>query len=182
MSELIFRLKKIVALTAIVSLWSLVLTPFVLAADTGDVTATVTVKNIAITVSDGSIAYGSVAAGGTKSTLSGEANDMQTVTNSGNVEEDFNIKGFNVSSGCSWTLAATQGSEQYFHKFCNDTDQDCSTPPTSYTALTTNYQSLDTNIVTSDSVDFQLQIGVPSSTACTSEATVTVTVQAVDST
>ena len=154
----------------------------VLAADTADVSATVTVKNIAISVSDGSIAYGALAAGATQSTLPGGVNDIQTATNSGNVEEDFNIKGYNVTSGCTWTLAATQGADQYFHKFCNDTDLDCTTPPTNYTALTTNYASLGSNIAVSGNVQFQLQIGVPSSTSCTSQATVQVTVQAVEST
>lgn len=153
----------------------------VMAADTGDVTATVTVQNVAITVSDGAIAYGTLAAGGTRSTLPSEANDMQVATNTGNVQEDFNIKGYNVSSGCSWTLGATQDSEQYFHKFCNDTANDCSTPPTNYNALTTNYQTLSSAVPTSGARDFQLQIGVPSSTSCTSEATITVTVQAVAS-
>jgi len=150
------------------------------AADTGTVTATVTVQNVAITVSDGSIAYGTIVAGGTKSTLPAEANDKQTATNTGNVTEDFNIKGANAT-GCTWTLASTQGSEQYFHKFCNDTDYDCTSPDTNYTALTTNYTTLDTGITTSGTVEIQLYIGVPTSTSCTDEATVQVTVQAVAS-
>jgi len=147
------------------------------AADTGTVTATVKVQNIAITVVDGDVAYGTLAAGGTKTTIQA-GNDTQTATNTGNVTEKFTIKGHDVSSGCTWTLAGSQGSEQYFHKFCNDTDNDCTSPPTNYTALTTDYADLDTSVDTSGTVDFQLQIGVPSSTSCTSQAEVTVTVLA----
>ncbi len=172
-------LKRVIVCLAV---WALLAGNFVFlaeAADTGDVTATVTVQHVALTVSDGAIAYGTIVAGGTRSTLSGEANDMQTAQNTGNVQEDFNIKGYNVSTGCTWTLAGSQGSEQYFHKFCNDTDNDCSSPPTGYTALTTSYQTLDADVPTSGTVDIQFQIGVPSSTTCTDEATVTVTVQAV---
>jgi len=171
--------RRILILLALAAMGAVVLGPAVLAADTGNVTATVTVQNVALTVSDGDISYGTLAAGGTYSTISTEADEMQTATNTGNVTEDFNITGDDVSTGCSWTLAATQGSEQYFHKFCNDTDNDCDTPPTNYTALTTGYQALGTGVATSGTVDFQLQIGVPSSTSCTDEATVTVTVQAV---
>jgi len=146
------------------------------AADTGTVTATVTVQNVALTVSDGSIAYGTLVAGGTKDTTASGVNDSQTVTNTGNVAEDFNIKGANVSTGCTWTLAATQGSEQYFHKFCNNGN--CDSSPT-WTALTTNYATLATNKSPSGTQEFDLQIGVPSSTSCTNQATVEVTVQAV---
>jgi len=173
--------KRILVLLVLVAMGAVVLGPTVLAADTANVTATVMVQNVAVSVSPGTIDYGTLTAGGVKSTLPGEANAAQTVTNDGNVSEDFNIAGADVSTGCSWTLAETQDSEQYFHKFCNDTDNDCDTPPTNYTALTTGYQTLDTGIETSNTVDFHLQIGVPSSTTCTDQATVTVTVQAVAS-
>lgn len=171
--------KVLISLVCLLALGVSIFRSRVMALDEGTVTATVTVQNVAVTVADGGITYGTLAASGTKSTLVGEANDMQTATNTGNVTETINIKGAN-STGCVWTLAGTQASEQYFHKFCNDTDNDCSTPPTSYTALTASYQELDTGIAaTSGTVDFQLQIGVPSSTTCDDEATVTVTVQAV---
>ncbi len=168
--------KKVLVLIAVLALAGAILGPGVLAAETGDVSATVTVQNVAITVSDGSIAYGTLAASGTQDTVT--LTDTQTATNAGNVQEDFNIKGFD-STGCVWTLAETQDSEQYFHKFCNDTDNDCAAPPTDYTALTTDYATLGSDVATSGTVDFQLQIGVPSSTTCDDEATVTVTVQAI---
>jgi hypothetical protein len=147
----------------------------VLAAETADVSATVTVQNISVTVTDGEVAYGTIATSGTKATTSSGVDDSQTVTNNGNVTEDFNITGFDVSTGCTWTLAATQGTDQYFHKFCNNGT--CDSSPT-WTALTTSYQQLADDVVASGTQEFDLQIGVPSSTSCYDEATVTVTVQA----
>ena len=146
-----------------------------MAASTANVTATVTVQNISVSVSDGSISYGTLAANTARATITGEANDMPTATNNGNVTETFHLKGVNSSH---WTLAATTGSDQYIHKFCNETDSDCSTPPTSYTALTTNYQTLDTSISTSGTVDFHLQITTPNPSTVFTEQSVDVTVQA----
>ncbi len=147
-----------------------------LAADTATVTATVTVQNVSVSVSDGTVPYGTMAVNTWKSTLPAEANDMQTATNDGNVTENFNIKGQNSAN---WTLASSPGSEQYTHQFCNDTDNDCTTPPTNYTALTTSYQTLDTGIATSGTVDFQLRLGTPTATSYYTQQSVDVQVQAV---
>jgi len=149
------------------------------AADTATVTATVTVQNISVSVSDGSISYGTMAVNSWKSTLSSDmppSGDMQTATNNGNVTEDFNIKGQNSAN---WTLGSSQGSEQYVHQFCNDTANDCSTPPTNYTALTTSYATLATGVATSGTIDFQLRLGTPTSTSSYTQQSVDVTVQAV---
>lgn len=162
----------------IVSLLILSLGPGVNAATTATVTATVTVQNISVSVSDGSIAYGTMQSNTSKSTLPAEANDMQTATNNGNVTETLNIKG---QSSVNWTLANTAGSDQYLHKFCNDTDNDCTTPPTNYTVLSTNYQTLDTGIAQSGTVDFQLQITTPNPSTVYTQQSVDVTVQAVAS-
>ncbi len=147
-----------------------------LAADTATVTATVTVQNVSVSVSDGTVPYGTMAVNTWKSTLPSEVNDMQTATNDGNVTENFNIKGQNSAN---WTLATTPGTDQYTHQFCNDTDNDCTTPPTNYTALTTSYQTLDTGIATSGTVDFQLRLGTPTATSYYTQQSVDVQVQAV---
>lgn len=132
---------------------------------------------VSVSVSDGVVTYGMMPANTSKTTLSGELNDMQTATNDGNVTETFNIKGQNTV--CPWTLASSSGSDQYVHQFCNDTDLDCSSPPTNYTALTTSYQALDTGIAQSGTVNFQLRITVPTSTNCYTQQSVDVTIQAV---
>lgn len=145
----------------------------VIAADTGAVTATVTVQNISLTVADGTVSYGIMPVSTTKSTIVADLNDLQTVTNNGNVTEDFNIKGQHTAA---WTLGGAAGVDTYTHKFCTAT---CGTPPTNYTALTTNYATLGTAIATSGTKTFDLQLGTPTSTATFTSQSVDVTVQAV---
>lgn len=135
---------------------------------------------VSVSVSDGNIAYGIMPANTSKSTLPGELNDMQVATNDGNVAENFNIKGQDASGGgCTWTLGSTSGNDQYAHQFCNDTDYDCGTPPTNYTALTTSYQALDTGIAVSGTVDFQLRLTTPTQSSCFGQQSVDVTIQAI---
>lgn len=135
---------------------------------------------ISVVVSDGNVIYGTMPANTSTTTLSGELNDMQTATNDGNVTENFNIQGQDASGGgCAWTLAATNGSDQYVHEFCNDTANDCSSPPTNYTVLTTGYQSLATGVAQSGTVDFQLRLTTPNPSSCFGQQSVDVTIQAV---
>lgn len=135
---------------------------------------------VSVSVSDGNVAYGMMPANTSKSTLSGDLNDMQTATNDGNVTENLNIKGQDATGGgCTWILASSNGSDQYIHQFCNDTDLDCSSPPTNYTALTTGYQALDTGIAQSGSVDFQLRLTTPNPSSCYGQQSVNVTIQAI---
>jgi hypothetical protein len=146
----------------------------VFGAGTADVTATVTVQNVSVTVSDGTVAYGTVAASGNKDTTSSGTDDSQTATNNGNVTEDLNIRGQNSAN---WTLAGTAGANQYAHKFCITT---CDSS-TTWTALTTSYQTLQTSVAASGTKVFDLQILVPSSSATYTQESLTVTVQAVAS-
>ena len=168
-------MKSLIANICILGMIGIVIGTGVFADTEAQVTATVKVQNISVSVTDGTVDYGTLVAGGVEDTTTNGVNESQTATNDGNVTEDFNIKGEDVSAGCSWTLAATQGDEQYFHKFCTS---DCDSNPT-WTALTTDYQTLATGVSESGSQVFDLQIGVPSSTTCTAQATATVTVQAV---
>lgn len=136
-------------------------------------------STLSVSVSDGSVSYGLLAAGAAKSTLSGDLNDMQTATNDGDVTANINVKGQDASGGgCTWALASSSGADQYVHQFCNDTDNDCSSPPTNYTALTTSYQTLKSSVSVSGTVDFQLRLTTPSSSSCYNAQSVDVTVQA----
>jgi hypothetical protein len=153
-----------------------VLTPlFSLAqgAESATVAATVTAQNISVTVSDGSITYGTLAANTTKSTISTDLNDTQTATNNGNVTATFNIRGQNSAN---WTLAGTAGVDTYVHQFCTAT---CGTPPTNFTALTTSNQTLASNVAASGTQTFELRINTPTSSSVTTQQSVDVTVQAV---
>jgi len=144
---------------------------FVCAASSADVTATVTVQNVSVSVTDGSVSYGTVTSSGDQDTTTNGVDDSQTATNDGNVAEDINIRG---ADSTSWTLASSAGSEQYAHKFCTS---NCDSDPT-WTALTSTNQTLSAGVSASGSVTFDLQILVPSATTQTSAESITVTVQA----
>jgi len=141
-----------------------------LAAGTATIAATVTVQNISVSVSDGTIAYGTL---GSNSSAGTNGTDTQTATNNGNVAEDFNIKGQNSGS---WTLGGTAGADQYVHKFCTAT---CGSAPTNYTALTTSYQALANSVAASGTQTFDLYITTPNPSTVFTQQSVDVTVQAV---
>ena len=142
------------------------------AAQTSNVTATVTAQNISVAVTDGSVSYGTIATSSTQSTTTSGVNESQTATNDGNITEDFNVRGFDTAA---WTLAGTAGSEQYTHSFCTS---NCDAAPT-WTAMTTSYQQIANDIAATNNQVFDLQIGTPTSTATYTQQTATVTVQAV---
>lgn len=154
-----------------VFLTSFVFAPFVKGATSANVTATVTVQNVSVSVSDGSIAYGTVSTGSSADTTSGGVNDSQTATNNGNINEDIDIKGNNSAN---WTLGATAGADQYVHEFCT---ANCDSTPV-WTALTTSYQSLATAVASSGTQDFDLKITAPSSSSTYTQESITVTVLA----
>jgi hypothetical protein len=149
---------------------ALIIGQYVMAADTATVAATVTVQNISVSVSDGTVAYGTL---GQNATADTNPADTQTATNNGNVTENFNIKG---QSSTNWTLGATAASDQYIHGFCKTT---CTTPPTNYTALTTSYATLATGIAASGTQTFDLYINTPNPSTVFTQQSVDVTVQAI---
>lgn len=143
------------------------------AAGTGTVAATVTTQNISVAVSDGTVSYGVLGTNESKSTIATDLNDLQTATNDGNINEDFNIRGTNSAN---WTLAAAAGADQYVHRFCTAT---CTSPPTNFTALTTSYQTLANSRTPTGTQTFDLQIVTPTSSTVYTQQSVDVTVQAV---
>lgn len=161
---------KILAQFSLLSLLGALLAVGVSAADTGTVTATVTVQNISVSVADGAVSYGTL---GSNTAADTNPADTQTATNNGNVTENFNIKGQNSGN---WTLAGTAASDAYVHKFCTSS---CGSPPTSYTALTTSYQALATSVATSGTQTFDLYINTPNPSTVFTQQSVDVTVQAV---
>jgi len=163
-------MKSLIAILGILGMIGLVVGPLAQAANTATVTATVTVQNISLTVSDGAIAYGTLAQNSTKSTC--DLSDTQTVTNNGNVAETFNIMG---SNSANWTLGATPGSDIYVHKFAT------SSCPVTWggTALTTSYQTMATNIAANATTTLNLQINTPNPSTVFTQQSVDVTVQAV---
>ena len=141
------------------------------AATSATVTATVTAQNVSVNVTDGTVAYGTLATSTTQDTTSGGLNDSQTATNNGNVTEDFNIRGQNSAN---WTLGASAGADTYRHRFCITT---CDSSPT-WTALTTSNQTLASSVSTSGTQIFDLEIATPTSSTNYTQQSVDVIVQA----
>jgi hypothetical protein len=133
------------------------------------------VQNISISLNQSSFAYGTMASNTASSTLGLWAGAGITATNDGNVSETFDIYGANTAN---WTLAGTAASDQYIHKYCNDTTNDCTTPPTNYTALTTSPAAVWTGVATSGTRVFQLQITTPNPSTVFTQQSAGVTVQA----
>lgn len=153
----------------------------VFAASTGTVAATITPQNISVSVTDGSVSYGTVDVSSSANTTSSGINDSQTATNDGNVAEDFNIKSSNATGGTGWTLAGTIGSDQFKHSFCttgSGSPDPCDTSPT-WSAMTTSYAALGSNITASGTKLFDLKLDTPSSVSDYTQKSITVTVQAV---
>ncbi|HEX5448351.1 MAG TPA: hypothetical protein VFW90_04105 [Candidatus Saccharimonadales bacterium] len=165
--------KNTSAVTLIIALVAgpLFLSARALAASTGTVAATVTPMKISVSVTDGSVAYGTLDLSATKDTTSSGLNDTQTATNDGNVAEDLNIESTDATGGTNWTLSATPGADQYEHDFSTDSG-------TSWTPMTTSYASLSTNVAASGTKDFDLKIHTPTSSSDYTQKSITVTVQA----
>lgn len=142
-----------------------------MAADTANVSTTVTVQNVSVSASDGSISYGTLSTNSTANTVT--LSDTQTITNDGNVTSTINVRGANTTA---WTLASSAGADQYIHRWCKAT---CGSPPTNYTALTTSYATLQAAVSAAGTVSLDLQITTPTSSSSYTQQTATVTVQAV---
>lgn len=146
------------------------------AASTDAVTATVTAQIYSVSVSDGTIAFGTVAQNSTQDTTTAGVNDSQTATNDGTVAAKFNIKAADSTGGAGWTLAGTAASETYTMKSCTAT---CDTTPTwTSVGIDPSYATLVASVAASGNQVFDLQVGTPVSTAETTEQSITVTIQA----
>lgn len=143
----------------------------VFAATSANVAATVTMQNVSVTVSDGTISYGTLSSSSSSNTTFGGLDDSQTATNNGNVAQDLNIRGQNSAA---WTLAASVGADQYKHDFCITT---CDTTPV-WTALTTSNQTLQAALAASGTKVFDLRLNAPSSSTSYTQQSVDVIVQA----
>ena len=140
------------------------------AADTGNITATVTATNLAVSVSgDGQIAFGSVALN-TATTTAGHS-DTQTVTNDGSTAQ-LNVKAINATGGTAWTLSSSNGSDIYKLEVSTTTGSSYMALQSANTYLTasTTFTSL-----TSGNLDFQLT--TPSDSSDFVQKSITITVQ-----
>ncbi len=175
--------KKLLVVATVLALLGTIVSPMLVEASiTGTVTCTVSGQLVSVTVSDGSVSYGTLALSATKNTLlyNGSTNangmtpaDTQTATNNGTVAQDFNISSSSATgTSQSWTLAGSSDVAQFAHQFSIDGG-------TNWTSLTSEYQTLATNISASGTRTFDLRIIMPSSTTDYGSHSITVTIQAV---
>jgi len=172
---------KIIFSVALVVLAGMAVAVFSLAAETDTVTGTVTVQNFAISIDVGetSFAYGTMNNNSASSTMTlFSAGTGITAQNDGSVA-DFDIYGADTGD---WTLnTATSTTDNYTHKFCNETDNDCAASGVygaNFTALTTSPATLDASVANAGTVDFQLSMHTPNPSSVYTQQSAVVTVQA----
>ncbi len=119
------------------------------AAEEKTVSATITPLVVSISVSPDTVTYGTRSAGVGEVTSNPE---KISVTNTGTVAQNLQIKGSNSASG-DWTLALSAGTDQFVHRF--------STNNSSYTDMTTDYKNLQMNVIAGGAIDLYLRLVVP---------------------
>lgn len=157
---------KRVSLFSIVSFLSFILLTSATGAQdvTDAVDATVSVQNIALTVTDGSVTYGAIGTSSRKNTTTEATygvDDSQTITNTGNVDEDFEIKGIATAS---WAISDTAiDTDVYMHKWCTS---DCDGTAT-WEPFDADYEFIVQDIPAegADTQVFDLQVHSPSGTS-----------------
>ena len=129
---------------------------------------------VSISISDGGINYGIIPAGSSQTTIS--LSDSQVITNTGNVSEDFDIKGLATTTGgtCThWTIleSGTPGANQYAHEWSINNG-------TNWNRFTDTYEEFVSNKAVSGTTTLDLRITIPSVSDCLTAQNVDVTIQA----
>ena len=176
-------MKQLIATICILGLVGMVVGVGVQADDT--VTATVTPKLISVTLSDTTINYGTLALSTDNSNRSTAESVTITATNNGNVTSNLTIVGSNATGGTTpWIISsdpAADGavaSDQFAHRF----DEGSTFVTGEAAALDSSaYKTLKNGVAGSGTVDFILQMNMPTSSTNTSDTkSTTVTVLATE--
>lgn len=139
------------------------------AAETGTIAATVTATNLAVSVSDGTIAFGSVTLN-TATTTAGNS-DTQTVSNDGSTAQ-LNVKSGNATGGTTWTLGTSPGSDIFKLEVSTTSGASYMTFQATDTYLTA---SSTFSSLTNGNLDFQFT--TPTASSDFVEKSLTITVQ-----
>ena len=165
-------MKSTIATIAILALVGLGIGMSVGAANTADVSATVTAELITISVADGSVDYGILPVNTNKDTVT--LSQTQVVTNNGNVNVDLGVKSSDAVGGVKWNLATTNAS---LDDFTHESAPDGSTW-TLFNIDNSTYTSLAAGVIPTGTQDLDLRIKTPTSVTDNVEKTITVTVLA----
>jgi hypothetical protein len=169
------RMLALLVALALLALVAVLVPPTDVFAAGGTVTCTVTAALVSVTVTDGDVAYGILALGTEADTIG--LNDTQTVTNTGNVREDFTIKSSDATrdGGTNWDLVTTTPSHNEFkHAFSTDSGSNWTAMPAD-----NSFTGLMSNVDPEDSGPLDLRITMPGTTDDYLEHSITVTVLAV---
>jgi hypothetical protein len=168
-------MKKLISSLTLVALIGMIVAVGAGASDTGSVAATVTGEVVAVTVEDGTVAYGTLSPNDTENTVT--LVDTQVVTNTGNVAEDFTIKGTDVEGG--WDIGPAADEDIYFHGWCIDLTAGCDAEG-EYTAMTNGYTAFVSNKAAAGHTDLDLWIHVPTVNTKTAQQAVNVDILATE--
>ena len=178
-------MKKILISIIVLGLIATLAAPMAaMAAPTGTVSVTTGASTVSMTVSPGTWSVGTITAGTAYSTFtSGEQGEF-TLTNDGNVTEDFTIQGTNASgSTVTWTLSKTLSSaNQYSLGFGQATGASYDTECADYTEFdTSGTDTLTTGLVVAGNYLFDIELTTYSGTDVSQVMSATVTITAVES-
>jgi len=162
-------MKSLIASICILGLVGMMVGVGVQGAETAGVSATVTPKLLAVSVTDGSIDYGILDLNTSQDTVT--LVDTQTVANGSNVNVALNIMSSDATGGTPWELAAAAGSDAFKHEFKGGDAGIWTQLPVDH-----SYATLDASPADS-SVAFDLQITTPTATTDSVQKTIAVTVQ-----
>ena len=126
--------------------------------------------SVSVTITtDGTIAYGTLGPGESKSTIT--LSDTQTAQNDGNVAEDLNIK---TDAPAGWSLGSSSSTDTFVHELSTNGGSN-------WTQFATAdvYQTLVSNIAAGGTQNFDLRFTAPNPSNSTTQKTITITVQAV---
>lgn len=143
------------------------------ALDTGTIAATVTASNLSLTVSPGSISYGSVALNAATTTVG--HGYTQTVTNTGSTMK-LNVKSSDAINGTTWILDTSNATlDHYMHEVSTTTGSAYMKFPANNTYITAS-STMYTGAGNTQALDFQLT--TPNTSSDFVQKTITITVQA----
>lgn len=164
-----FRSQILVGGVLTITILSIFWSYSVRAATTDTVTATVTATNLAISVNDNTIAFGSVALN-TATTTAGNS-DTITATNDGS-DATLNVKSGNATGGTTWTLGTSPGSDTFKLEVSTTTGSTYMTFQATDTYLTASstFDSLTTG-------DLDFRFTTPTGSTDFVEKSLTITVQ-----
>jgi hypothetical protein len=140
------------------------------AASTDVIAATVSAVSLSLSVSDGTIVYGSVALN-TATTTAGNGY-TQVVTNEGSTMK-LNVKSSDGTGGTTWTLGTSPGSDIFKHEVSTTTGSAYMTFPAADTYITAS-----TSIASTLTQNLDFRLTTPTASTDFVQKSITVTVQA----